>query len=291
MEQKFGFAHLLIDKQWYFNTKGSIIMSKPKGFTLVELLVVIAIIALLMSILMPSLTRAKKQAKVALCMSNLRQWGTVYSMYTSDNDGLFDTGWPHPSGEDGFYAGGHHWPVTLEAYYGDRNLRFCPMATRSIASERQAAYWAWPRQDTMDAGRWYEPEGSYGVNEWIGNQPEEFERIEGANWRTINVQGAGNIPLIMDCAWAGGFPQHLHAPPAYEGEVDLGEPEMRRYVINRHNYSIDACFVDFSVRKIDLKQIWTLKWHRIFATNGPWTKAGGATSNDWPEWMRSLKDY
>ena len=266
-------------------------MSKRKGFTLVELLVVIAIIALLMSILLPSLSRAKIQAKEAICMSNLRQWGTVYSMYTNDNDGLFDMGWPHVAGEDGFFAGGHHWPVTLQKYYQDRLLRFCPMATRSIASEGRAAFWAWPRQDTMDPSRYLEPEGSYGLNEWIGNQAADGERIKGANWRSPNVQGAGNIPLIMDCCWAGGFPQDTHDPPQYEGEVDLGEPEMRRYVINRHHYKVIVCFVDYSVRKVDLKELFVLKWHRLFRLNGPWTLAGGVQRDMWPPWMRNLKDY
>lgn len=64
-------------------------MRRQKGFTLVELLVVIAIIALLMSILMPALARVKSQAKAVLCLSNLKQWGLVFSPYTSDNKGLF----------------------------------------------------------------------------------------------------------------------------------------------------------------------------------------------------------
>jgi prepilin-type N-terminal cleavage/methylation domain-containing protein/prepilin-type processing-associated H-X9-DG protein len=261
------------------------------GFTLVELLVVIAIIALLMSILMPALSRAREQAKDVLGKSNLRQWGTVFAMYVGDNEGYFDTGWPHAAGEDGFYAGGHHWPVTLLPYYGNRELRFCPAAKRSLTVERRAAFWAWPRQDTTDPDQWYDPEGSYGTNEWIGNQPEGLERIPGANWRMAAVKGAGTIPMIMDCAWAGGFPEHTHDPPIYDGEVDLGQPEMRRYVINRHNLMVNCCFVDGSVREVGLKEMWTLKWHRMFATNGPWTKAGGIEPTDWPRWMRSCRDF
>ncbi len=265
-----------------------------EGFTLVELLVVIAIIALLMSILMPALARVREQAKMVLCQSNLRQWATVYAMYVGDNDGNFDTGWPHKAGEDGFYAGGHHWPVTLMPYYGDRSLRFCPVATKSLYEERHAGVWAWPRQDTIEPDDWYKAEGSYGVNEWIGNQPEEWERISGANWRRAAVAGAGTIPMILDCAWAGGFPEHQHRPPEYEGEMGLDQPEMRRYVINRHSYTVNCCFVDGSVRNVGLKELWVLKWHRKFATNGEYTVAGGMTRQMWlaeAAWMAPLTDY
>ena len=62
-------------------------MDRRRAFTLIELLVVIAIIALLMAILMPSLQRVRKQARAVVCLSHLKQWGPVWSMYCGDNNG------------------------------------------------------------------------------------------------------------------------------------------------------------------------------------------------------------
>lgn len=59
-----------------------------RGFTLIEILVVVAIIALLISVLLPSLAAARLQAKTAACMSGLRQLNMANNYYSIDNHGL-----------------------------------------------------------------------------------------------------------------------------------------------------------------------------------------------------------
>ncbi len=92
------------------------------GFTLIELLVVVAIIALLISILLPNLSRAKEQSRIVVCLSNLRQIGLAMNGYFMDNNDWFpferhnNFNYLH-----GFYYGGHPgrspwWGYTDPAY-------------------------------------------------------------------------------------------------------------------------------------------------------------------------------
>jgi prepilin-type N-terminal cleavage/methylation domain-containing protein len=281
--------------------KGVDIMSARKGFTLIELLVVIAIIALLMSILMPALNRVKEQARTIRCIANLRQWGIISEMYTEDNDGKF---W---SGVDDM---GYWWPWQLEDRYKDWKLNkvwFCPTATkplvneRGVSTQRISIYSAWGiyKESQSDAGRTYSAgrngiAGSYSINGYVLNIPTNAAFEGGVpardGWRNPNVPGANNIPLFVDALRFDLWPLPTQAPAQNEIEAWTGN-NMARCCINRHDGFVGCAFLDFSVRKVGLKELYTLKWHKSFNTYGPWTVAGGVQENNWPDWIRRFKEY
>jgi prepilin-type processing-associated H-X9-DG protein/prepilin-type N-terminal cleavage/methylation domain-containing protein len=84
---------------------------RKSAFSLIELLVVIAVITILASLLLPALSKAKSQARSAICVSNVRQWGMGFRMYVDD----------HP--DVPFFEDMVNWPVLVETYTGRKYLR------------------------------------------------------------------------------------------------------------------------------------------------------------------------
>jgi prepilin-type N-terminal cleavage/methylation domain-containing protein len=258
------------------------------GFTLIELLVVISIIALLMTVLLPVAGRVRKQARSVACQSNLRQWGVLFTMYMNEyNEEL-------------------RW--TLEQamwwswrYYdsGTEDLLLCPMAKRfevnkndpkweaslAVGFGKGSKFSTWKVKDVAGERTIY---GSYGINGVAPIMPLTNDyRLRPPN--TFR-RGRAITPFILDCAsWVG----HGHSraePPAYDG--DLANPfEMKVFCIDRHDAAINCLFMDWAVRKVGLKELWTLQWRVGDITYGRWTKAGGVQPEDWPAWMWKFKDY
>jgi prepilin-type N-terminal cleavage/methylation domain-containing protein/prepilin-type processing-associated H-X9-DG protein len=246
-------------------------VGNPSGFTLIELLVVISILVLLMAILLPALHGARNRARAVACQAKLRQWGIVFQMYMEDHDDRFYHG-----------EGGDRWWWCARPYYGHVDALFlCPMATRweinkndpkweglgSLGDSSGSKFTAWKlNREFRNVGREKPLVGSYGWSIYVAMTYSEYPAINGP------PPPRGRMPFLLDCvlpyAAADG------PPPAYDG--DLSSYGMKSVCIDRHNGGINNLFMDWSVRKVGLKELWTLKWCSGYNTSGPWTRAGGA---------------
>ncbi len=273
------------------NNQSSII--NPPAFTLMELLVVISVLALLLALLFPALQGVRKRANAVVCQAKLREAGAIMAAYAQANNGIL----PH-------YYGFAVDPTEISSkppFDKDPKLALCPSAIRPVAGEQVpwggpfAAYPAEVSIGDHDVGYTW-PESllhyrSYGLNAWTASIPSSKGppvSAKAPSWGTQDIRGGWNIPVILDCTWEVIHPYDYDEPPAYEGHI--AAEQMSTVCIDRHQGGINAAFLDWSLRKVALKQLWTLKWSRTFDTQGPWTKAGRVRPDDWPPWMQKYKD-
>jgi type II secretory pathway pseudopilin PulG len=282
------------------------------------LLVVIAIVALLMALLLPLLGRARKQAQAMVCQSRLRQWGMALAAYTEGNQGRLPA---TLTGVDGIwllrgaFIGGKdpNGPRDSFHHFHTKDIACCPMATQpngngqfgatggnsfgSSSSYRVriqgtigSVFGAWEITTPAPAFR-----GSYGLNQWLF---QSFHRNPFAvplspnrcfDLDVLSLRGRAAIPVLLDAVAPWSDPDDTDPPaPSPEGLSLVG---MQNFCLNRHDGCVNGLFLDWSVRKVGLKELWTLEWYTEFNRSGRWTKVGGAKSGAWPQWMRGLRDY
>ena len=255
-----------------------------RAFTLIELLVVISILVLLMALLLPALSRARKQGKAVVCQGNLRQWGVIYSMYLGDNEDCFPADFKSEA---------------MQRYFdfsGNLGLIVCPMARARRHEEWSRGAGGYRGQGgTFMAWDWgSEIFGSYGGNGFLpyldATDPAYDDRMS-VYWMRLPL-AAAQVPVLFDCMNRRAVPESRDAPPEAPDVAPLvGADGMELLCMDRHGGGINMLFADWSAPKVGVKEPWTFRWHREYNTAGPWTKAGGALPSDWPKWMRNFKDY
>ena len=142
----------------------------------------------------------------------------VWAYITSFPDGLFMDG--YGTGINGTWIG------ALRSYYHDPKIRCCPTATKPMSEGSRGTFAAWgvfgsglPSDDPGWSGPKVDGDyGSYGMNELAYNTPQGAARSE-HRWRTINVKGASEIPMLFDCIWFDVYPLDTDNPPDYPGDV------------------------------------------------------------------------
>lgn len=289
-----------------FKESGSLqgrIPLRCRAFTLIELLVVLVIVTLLTAIFLPALRKTRRQTRAVLCQANLRQWGIVFALYTEDNKGRLPG-----TGEDVL------WLIrgttlryedlnkpSLSYDVQTRDFACCPMAVRSgkrggieaiqewgmgssrIQGTSGSTFEAWEITSPLPGFR-----GSYGINSWLldYNFDTSIPIRKRLPWHGLDIfslRDRAYIPALVDCEGPlERFREDLRPTLSNKG---------RGSCINRHKGYINGLFLDWSTKRIGLKELWTLKWNGQFNTENPWTTAGGVQPEDWPVWMRGFKDY
>jgi len=227
--------------------------------------------------LLPALAKAKQKARSVQCISNLRQWGVYWNLYTADYNGHFSNGNDLNGGT--WYRG--EWFSVLQGYWGKQPLITCPVATQPNPNGQDygGINYAYKMGRNTTAGGVVTATNdlcSYGFNLWGHNAPTDIQnRPKEYHWGTINVPGnPSNIPLQLDSRWRGGGPFYdiVNRYKISPVEDDYSDPsnsdplEMQHFAFPRHNKRTQAVFFDGSARSFRVKELWSFKWHRQWDT-------------------------
>ncbi|MHC4153962.1 MAG: hypothetical protein ACYST6_03410 [Planctomycetota bacterium] len=250
-------------------------------FTRKDVLVVIGTIAFVLANLAAVGRAGRMRAKEAVCLSNVLKWGQAWKAYADDHDGYFPPrGGGASWGEETMGA----WPMVMRDYCPSLYPRIylCPMATKPMDEGGRCPYAAW----WLETYAGLRTAGSYCANYWVAK--DQYPQF----WRTPYVADAGKVPLVLDGSWKDVEPLPSDDPPPSREWIQAmcWEPnanEMKRVCQYRHESMVNGVFLDLSGRKIGLKELWVLKWHR------EWPE-GNDHLPDWEvaaPWMENFKDY
>jgi prepilin-type N-terminal cleavage/methylation domain-containing protein len=264
-------------------------MNLRRAFTLVELLVVIAIIGILAALLLPALSRAKDRARNAICISNLKQWGVTWRLYTDENNDTFMSGAP-------FNWARGAWVLSFTNGYPQKPpLLLCPKATDRRGPGEYETHDSPTDPNAADMGgptTAYDfpiPDpanpalpltASYGLNCWVYNPPTNNIQGRGIDyhWKKYSAPPQPSVtPLFLDSMWRGGGPSPTDAPPDFNGqETGFSNNEMCFFAIERHGKGVNIVNFDGSVNNVWAKNLWALPWCKDYVP---------APGLDFPSWM------
>jgi len=213
--------------------------NRRKGFTLIELLVVVAIIAILAAMLLPALSQARERARQATCMSNLKQFSLIFSMYVNDYDGYLPT-----SREN---VNNNRWYHIL-VNWGGVKAPGAPAPWGNDLYQRAPSVWECPT-----VKRWplnYKPFGAYGWGaiymSYMLNRDVCFYDSHIDDWQGLRIDRIKSPAKMILLVEGNRYHTQMYGSDQY---LDPNNPSVR--VAYRHNKGANALYVDGSVRRTE----------------------------------------
>jgi prepilin-type N-terminal cleavage/methylation domain-containing protein/prepilin-type processing-associated H-X9-DG protein len=214
--------------------------SKKSGFTLIELLVVVAIIALLMAILLPSLSKARDRAKNVQCASNIRQIALAVTMYTNENGNVF----PLREGAAPWNASvSLPWCYFMKDYLPDGVNHGIP----PVVNTYNKVYMC-PSEDYHHTS----------IVDYAPNTPRVFDTRGNQNRRVTSIVNPGSTVMMLD-AREHSIISGVETPTGYQGSWQIhtnyvcgniayiGNPWVSSPYPPRHGEYMNFAFVDSHV--------------------------------------------